>query len=108
MFLPVSAIRYNSILAVVLLVVSKSQGQEAHIEQVPAIRATELPEFDMNCIAQDSAGFIWIGTWKGLFRYDRRSVINYSQQFNTQTGRKISAYQIQILMPMPINQIVIF
>lgn len=91
MFLPVSALRYISILAVVLFVVSKLQGQEAHIELVPAIRATELPEIDINCIAQDSAGFIWIGTWKGLFRYDGRSVINYSQQFNTKIGRKISA-----------------
>ncbi|MBP7507132.1 MAG: response regulator [Prolixibacteraceae bacterium] len=39
---------------------------------------TGLPEGAINCIAQDSYGFIWIGTWKGLFRYDGYDVINFS------------------------------
>jgi ligand-binding sensor domain-containing protein len=66
-------------------------GQNDPINLVPAIPSSQLPEIDINSIAQDSAGFIWIGTWKGLFRYDGRNVINYSQQLNTKIGRKISS-----------------
>ncbi|MFZ4548285.1 MAG: ligand-binding sensor domain-containing protein, partial [Bacteroidales bacterium] len=64
--------------------------QDDPINLVPAIPSSQLPEIDINSIAQDSAGFIWIGTWKGLYRYDGRNVINYSQQLNTKIGRKIS------------------
>lgn len=67
------------------------RAQTDRIELVPAIQSGELPEIDINCIIQDSAGFIWIGTWKGLFRYDGRKVINYSQELKTKIGRKISA-----------------
>jgi len=66
-------------------------SQTQHIELIPAARSTDLPEIDINCIVQDSAGFLWIGTWKGLFRYDGRNVINFSQQFSSKIGRKISA-----------------
>ncbi len=66
-------------------------AQDQQIELVRAIKSGELPEIDINCIAQDSAGFLWIGTWKGLYRYDGRKVINYSQQLSNKIGRKISA-----------------
>jgi ligand-binding sensor domain-containing protein len=66
------------------------KGQEQSIELIPALRGTELPEIDINSIAQDSAGFLWIGTWKGLYRYDGREVINYSLHMNNKIGRKIS------------------
>jgi len=39
---------------------------------------TGLPNGSINCVGQDETGFIWIGTWKGLFRYDGYSVINFS------------------------------
>jgi signal transduction histidine kinase/ligand-binding sensor domain-containing protein/AraC-like DNA-binding protein len=45
---------------------------------------TNLPEGAINCLVQDNYGFIWIGTWKGLFRYDGYNAINFStinQQF---------------------------
>ncbi len=66
-------------------------SQEQPVELIPAIKSGEFPEIDVNSIAQDSAGFIWIGTWKGLYRYDGRHVLNYSQQLNNRIGRKISA-----------------
>jgi len=79
------------ILGILLFRDSFAFGQNDPISLVPAIPSSLLPEIDINSIAQDSAGFIWIGTWKGLFRYDGRNVINYSQQLNTKIGRKISA-----------------
>src|SRR4051812_12979909 len=33
-------------------------------------RSNGLPVDQVNCIAQDSTGFMWIGTKEGLFRYD--------------------------------------
>ena len=39
---------------------------------------TDLPEGAINCLAQDEAGFIWLATWKGLYRYDGFEVINFS------------------------------
>lgn len=47
--------------------------------------SANLPEGAINCLAQDNYGFVWIGTWKGLFRYDGYSVVNFStinSQFN--------------------------
>ena len=29
-----------------------------------------LPDNSINAIAEDKLGFIWIGTWNGLVRYD--------------------------------------
>ncbi len=67
-----------------------TRAQEELIELVPAIKSEDLPRIDINCITQDSAGFLWIGTWKGLFRYDGREVLNYSQLTRNEIGRKIS------------------
>jgi len=78
-------------LVMLLLRVTSVYSQDTHIELVPAIQSADLPEIDINCMAQDSAGFLWIGTWKGLYRYDGRKVINYSQQLSNKIGRKISA-----------------
>jgi signal transduction histidine kinase/DNA-binding response OmpR family regulator/ligand-binding sensor domain-containing protein len=41
-------------------------------------RKTELPEGTINCLAQDQFGFIWIGTYRGLYRYDGYEVLNFS------------------------------
>ncbi|MHC1775223.1 MAG: response regulator [Lentimicrobium sp.] len=79
------------LLIVMLLKTIGLSGQSQQIELIPAAKSTDLPEIDINCIVQDSAGFLWIGTWKGLFRYDGRKVINFSQQFSNKIGRKISA-----------------
>jgi len=39
---------------------------------------TNLPEGTINCISQDEYGFLWIGTYRGLFRYDGYQMINFS------------------------------
>ncbi|HPR30882.1 MAG TPA: two-component regulator propeller domain-containing protein [Prolixibacteraceae bacterium] len=39
---------------------------------------TSLPEGAVNCLAQDDDGFLWIGTWKGLYRYDGYDVLNFT------------------------------
>lgn len=79
------------LLVAAVLFSCRMMAQVNKVELVQAIKSGELPEIDVNCIAQDSAGFLWIGTWKGLYRYDGRQVINYSQQLNNRIGRKISS-----------------
>lgn len=32
----------------------------------------------VRCIFQDSRGFIWLGTWQGLSKYDGRKFTNYT------------------------------
>ena len=54
---------------------------------------TELPEGAVNCIEQDEEGFIWIGTWKGLYRYDGYEVINFSS-----INPKFNALKIKYLL----------
>lgn len=88
-----ATLNFQWLLLMFLLTISSGaiKGQEQSIELIPALRGTELPEIDINSIAQDSAGFLWIGTWKGLYRYDGREVINYSLHMNNKIGRKISS-----------------
>ncbi|MCU0404037.1 MAG: hypothetical protein MUE99_05760 [Chitinophagaceae bacterium] len=41
-----------------------------------------LSQHDVSCFLQDSYGFIWIGTYDGLNRYDGFNVLNYSHKTN--------------------------
>lgn len=54
-----------------------SAQSDMMIEDISA--KTGLPKGSINCIEQDPTGFVWIGTWKGLFRYDGYSVVNFSK-----------------------------
>lgn len=49
-----------------------------------------------NTIVQDKKGFIWVGTWNGLNRYDGYNCITYQPQFHDSTS--ISNREITELM----------
>lgn len=44
-----------------------------------------LPNNTVNCIFQDSSGFIWIGTRGGLSRYDGNTIITFTHNENDST-----------------------
>jgi signal transduction histidine kinase/ligand-binding sensor domain-containing protein/CheY-like chemotaxis protein len=54
-----------------------------------------LPNGSVNCMIQDSTGFIWMGTWKGLFRYDGYRAINFSYINPKFNALKINALHIK-------------
>ena len=41
-----------------------------------------LTQHDVSCIMQDSYGFIWVGTYDGLNRYDGLKILNFSHKTN--------------------------
>lgn len=45
-----------------------------------------LSHSDAMCVAQDKAGFIWVGTNKGIDRYDGYKIKRYDLPVNDQTG----------------------
>lgn len=54
-----------------------------------------LPNGSVNCMIQDSTGFIWIGTWKGLYRYDGYRAIDFSSINPKFNALKINALHIK-------------
>jgi signal transduction histidine kinase/DNA-binding response OmpR family regulator/ligand-binding sensor domain-containing protein len=53
----------------------------------------DLPEGSINCISQDDHGFIWIGSYRGLYRYDGYQAINFSS-----INPEFSAFKIKELL----------
>ena len=51
-----------------------------------------LSQHDVSCILQDSYGFIWIGTYDGLNRYDGFNILNYFHE--TDNDKSISSNRI--------------
>ncbi|OUJ76280.1 hybrid sensor histidine kinase/response regulator transcription factor [Hymenobacter crusticola] len=58
-----------------------------------------LSHSDAMAVAQDSAGFIWVGTNRGLDRYDGYSLKQYALPINPLSG--ISANRIKVLHVAP-------
>lgn len=55
-----------------------------------------LSQNTVQCVMQDSRGFIWIGTWDGLNRFDGYSFVSYKPDYN-KPGGKISNETINAL-----------
>ncbi|MGF7141076.1 hybrid sensor histidine kinase/response regulator transcription factor [Roseimarinus sediminis] len=70
-----NAAAVSTLLLLCLLLPAKAQ-QAVVIKDLTA--GTDLPEGAINCIVQDQSGYLWIGTWKGLYRYDGYRAINFS------------------------------
>ncbi len=68
------------ILALFLLFGIKSQSQKIFFEQLTT--AEGLPSDYINCVFEDSKGYLWVGTDKGACRYDGRQF----QYFNNDNG----------------------
>ncbi|NPD45729.1 hybrid sensor histidine kinase/response regulator transcription factor [Lentimicrobium sp. S6] len=74
-----------------------SMAQESAIQQIEfnfAPLSKDNPKGDVTCIIQDSVGFIWYGTWQGLYRYDGKEAINFSSKNYGKIGRKISTLHL--------------
>ena len=54
---------------------SSLPNKEIIFDQLPL--ELGLSQNSINCILQDSKGFLWIGTWSGLIRYDGYSSVVY-------------------------------
>jgi signal transduction histidine kinase/ligand-binding sensor domain-containing protein/AraC-like DNA-binding protein len=65
------------IVPIVILLNIESNGNA--IQKITAISsANNLPRGSINSITNDSIGFVWIGTWKGLYRYDGHKAVNFA------------------------------
>jgi diguanylate cyclase (GGDEF)-like protein len=60
-------------LAVLGLAASPCPAQQFSFTTITA----GLGNLDVNCMAQDSAGFLWVGTENGLYRYDGRTFVQF-------------------------------
>ena len=67
----------NSIFVFVLVFVPyiSTYSQEYHFNSITVNDG--LTQHDVSCIIQDSFGFIWIGTYDGLNRYDGSNILNF-------------------------------
>jgi signal transduction histidine kinase/ligand-binding sensor domain-containing protein/AraC-like DNA-binding protein len=72
---------YSAILTLVFLFALATRPFASQTEMIIECLSEriDLPKGSINCIEQDSTGFVWIGTWKGLYRYDGYSVINFAK-----------------------------
>ncbi len=54
-----------------------------------------LAHTDATCFAQDSIGFMWIGTYGGLQRYDGNRLKLFRNAPEDVTGNRINALQVE-------------
>lgn len=74
------------LLSIFLLLLLASSGQSSNLIFKHLNRESGLPVDVVTCLAQDSTGFIWIGSSEGLFRFDGFSYKSfYSTPGNNQT-----------------------
>ncbi|HEY9044321.1 MAG TPA: two-component regulator propeller domain-containing protein [Ohtaekwangia sp.] len=74
--------RYGLLVIILFFLIRIAGAQPAALPQKEII-FDQLPEklglsqTSINCILQDREGFLWIGTWSGLIRYDGYSTVIY-------------------------------
>ena len=49
---------------------------------IRSFASAEMPASRINCLFQDRRGFIWIGAFDGLYRYDGYRYVHYRQEAN--------------------------
>ena len=52
-----------------------------------------LTNLDVDCLMQDSTGFLWVGTENGLFRYDGRQFRAYTKAQGLPSGQIEALHQ---------------
>ena len=62
-----------------------------------------LPNMTIDALYQDNYGFIWVGTWAGLCRYDGREFEIFTSDINDSTS--ISANEIKDIVETPDGRI---
>ena len=82
------------IAALFILLSFNSISQSNMVVEELAI-GTDLPEGAVNSLVQDNEGFIWIATWKGLYRYDGYNVVNFTSINPNFNALKISKLLIE-------------
>ena len=78
--------RQNFILVLAVFVFLQSDAQFSHLTFRHLTRSSGLPVDHITCLAQDSSGFIWIGSKEGLFRYDGFSFTAFYAQTGSETS----------------------
>ena len=63
-------IQYLSIFIILVITWNNALGQNRNIEFGKFSKEQGLSNNYINTLLQDKHGFLWIGTWNGLFRYD--------------------------------------
>lgn len=64
--------------------IAQRQSEKIQFEQLSA--QLSIPYYTINTILQDHKGFLWIGTWSGLFRYDGYNLKSF-QHSNSESGQ---------------------
>jgi len=68
------------LILLILLPGFRTIGQELYFKSLTVNDG--LTQHDVSCFLQDSFGFIWIGTYDGLNRYDGFNVLNFTHKTN--------------------------
>src|SRR3972149_2633762 len=63
-----------------ILITSQAFGQKQSLRFQHYTIDDGLPQNFVDCILQDSRGFMWFGTWGGLCRFDGYTFKDYRQQ----------------------------
>src|SRR5258708_31552532 len=79
----IKSVRWKQFLIVISCVISEALHAQPSSLLTKEIIFDQLPlelglsQNSINCILQDSKGFLWVGTWSGLIRYDGYSSVVY-------------------------------